>query len=325
MNPNFAHTVLKMNEFGKNRQPFVFLFDFDLKETRIYKWDDSAIWWSTPEYSNFEHGTVDPKKLVWQTEPVSYPSYKKAFDLVQSHIRKGDSYLLNLTMPSEITTNYTLPEIFRASRSPYKVYLENCFVCFSPEIFVRIANRKIASYPMKGTIDASLPNAADRLRADKKEMAEHSTIVDLIRNDLSMVADCVTVKRFCYLDHIKSNQTSLLQMSSEICGMLPPDYYRHLGDIFARLLPAGSISGAPKKKTIEIIKKAENYGRGYYTGIFGIFDGTNVDSCVLIRFIEQKRGQLIYKSGGGITCQSTCEKEYEELIKKIYVPLAGNN
>ncbi len=325
MNDNFAHTIQRMNELGRSRQPFAFLFDFDLKKTLVFRWDDDVIRWSVPEHSNTGQRPTIPKKLVWETEPVPYLSYKKAFDLVQSHIYKGDSYLLNLTMPAKVTTNYTLQEIFWASQSQYKVYLENCFVCFSPEIFVRIANGKISSFPMKGTIDADLPNAAEILRTDKKEVAEHSTIVDLIRNDLSMVADHVTVKRFCYLDRIKSSQAGLLQMSSEISGTLPSDYYKHLGDIFARLLPAGSISGAPKKKTIEIIKKAENYSRGYYTGIFGIFDGTDVDSCVLIRFIEQEQGQLIYKSGGGITYQSNCEKEYDELIKKIYVPLAGND
>ena len=175
---------------------------------------------------------------------------------------------------------------------------------------------------MKGTIDARIPNAAYTLKNDRKELAEHATIVDLIRNDLSMVAEKVGVTRFCYLDRIRSNNADLLQMSSEITGRLPANYLEHLGDIFARLIPAGSICGAPKRKTLEIINNAENYDRGYYTGIFGIFDGAAVDSCVLIRYLEKQNGQLIYKSGGGITHLSTCEKEYQELIKKIYVPVA---
>jgi len=87
------------------------------------------------------------------------------------------------------------------------------------------------------------------------------------------------------------------------------------------MLPAGSISGAPKKKTIEIIREVEGYERGFYTGIFGYFDGKNLDSAVAIRFIEKQGEKLIFKSGGGITYQSDWEKEYEEMQKKVYVPI----
>jgi para-aminobenzoate synthetase component 1 len=109
-------------------------------------------------------------------------------------------------------------------------------------------------------------------------------------------------------------------MSSEISGELPLNYYETLGDLIFKLLPAGSISGAPKKKTVEIIRQAEQYDRGFYTGIFGIFDGENLDSGVMIRFIEQTAEGLFYKSGGGITAKSNCSEEYQELIAKIYVP-----
>ena len=87
------------------------------------------------------------------------------------------------------------------------------------------------------------------------------------------------------------------------------------------MLPAGSITGAPKQKTVKIIRETEGYDRGYYTGVFGIFDGRDLDSCVLIRFIENIEGQLVYKSGGGITFQSDPWKEYNEMIKKVYVPV----
>jgi len=86
-------------------------------------------------------------------------------------------------------------------------------------------------------------------------------------------------------------------------------------------LPAGSITGAPKQETVNIIKEAEKYHRGYYSGIFGYFDGDNVDSCVMIRFLEKQDNKLCFKSGGGITFQSDCRKEYRELIQKIYVPV----
>jgi len=110
-------------------------------------------------------------------------------------------------------------------------------------------------------------------------------------------------------------------VSSHITGVLPAGYLSNLGDIIFKLLPAGSISGAPKEKTIEIIKAAEQYDRGYFTGIFGLFDGTSVDSAVMIRYIEKQGDDFWFKSGGGITAKSNLEKEYQELIDKVYVPV----
>ena len=86
------------------------------------------------------------------------------------------------------------------------------------------------------------------------------------------------------------------------------------------LLPAGSITGTPKKSTVDILKNVENYDRGFYTGIFGIFDGKSLQSFVLIRFIEKIEDELFYKSGGGITLDSDLKLEYEELINKVYLP-----
>jgi len=172
---------------------------------------------------------------------------------------------------------------------------------------------------MKGTIAADIPNAKAIILADKKEKAEHSTIVDLIRNDLNLVATKVKVERFRYVEKIRTRQKDLLQVSSEITGSLPTNYAEQIGDILMKLLPAGSISGAPKKKTVEIIQAAEGQERGYYTGVFGYFDGKNLDSGVMIRYIEKNANGLYYRSGGGITTFSDCEKEYQELLDKIYV------
>jgi len=174
---------------------------------------------------------------------------------------------------------------------------------------------------MKGTIDASLPDAEQLILSDAKELSEHVTIVDLIRNDLSGVAKNVEVNRFRYIEKIKTNQKDLLQVSSEIAGDLSDDYASHIGSILISLLPAGSISGAPKKKTIQIIQEAEKEKREFYTGVFGYFDGENLDSAVMIRFIEQAGNDFYYRSGGGITAQSEAEKEYQEAIDKIYVPI----
>jgi para-aminobenzoate synthetase component 1 len=174
---------------------------------------------------------------------------------------------------------------------------------------------------MKGTIDARLPDAQNTLTTDPKEINEHNTIVDLIRNDLSKVAKEVQVKRFRYLDKIKTQKNEIYHTSSEIRGKLPPDWKSQLPDLLLSMLPAGSICGAPKAKTVSIIQEVEQDPRGYYTGIFGYFDGEELDSAVNIRFIEEKNNQLLYRSGGGITFLSDMESEYNELIEKIYVPV----
>ena len=129
------------------------------------------------------------------------------------------------------------------------------------------------------------------------------------------------VEQFRYIDTVSTHAGSLLQVSSRITGALPGDYHARIGSIIAALLPAGSVTGAPKKKTVEIIRKAENYDRGYYTGICGYFDGSTLDSGVMIRYIEKNGDNLFFKSGGGITVYSDPEKEYQELIDKVYVPV----
>jgi para-aminobenzoate synthetase component 1 len=99
-------------------------------------------------------------------------------------------------------------------------------------------------------------------------------------------------------------------------------YLGSIGDIVVKLLPAGSVTGAPKARTVEIIAEVENAQRGYYTGVFGYFDGSKLDSGVMIRFIERKNDKYFYRSGGGITTQSVVESEYQEAIDKVYVPIA---
>ena len=107
------------------------------------------------------------------------------------------------------------------SRAPYKLLFGDQFTVFSPEPFIRIEDGMIRSNPMKGTIDASIPDAEAKLLNDRKELFEHNTIVDLIRNDLSMISSSVKVDRFRYIEKISTNRKDLLQMSSEISGRLP--------------------------------------------------------------------------------------------------------
>ncbi|GAA5220727.1 aminodeoxychorismate synthase component I [Membranihabitans marinus] len=268
---------------------------------------------------------IQEKDFTFNPNPLSFEEYLKKFEAVQAEISAGNTYLLNLTAQTPLNTNMSLLDIYHHSKAKYKVYLKDKFVVFSPETFVQIQGKSIKTFPMKGTIDADIPNAVDILTHDKKEMAEHASIVDLLRNDLGKVSKNVVVNRFRYFDYVETSHKNLWQVSSEIEGQLPEDFYGNLGTILFNLLPAGSITGVPKANTVNIISEVEEYDRGFYTGVLGFFDGYNLDSAVMIRFIEQFPNQLVYKSGGGIHSLSQAFNEYEELIQKIYVPIPRNH
>ncbi len=315
----------QMNEWGSAGIPFLFIIDFEQQKPLIFRLDEidpARLLYDINGVSNSNYTGRGGKKLRPQLmkHPGSYEEYLRKFDIVKNEIALGNTFLLNLTCSTPVDLNVSLRDIFDAGNARYRLWLRDEFVCFSPEIFVSISNGKIRSFPMKGTIDATIPDAENVILNDPKETAEHYTIVDLIRNDLSIVAKNVRVKRFRYFDLIRTDTKNLLQVSSEICGDLENGYESALGDIIFSLLPAGSVSGAPKKKTTEIIAEAEGISRGYYTGIAGIFDGENLDSGVLIRFIEKRGNGYFYRSGGGITSFSDPQSEYREMIDKIYVP-----
>ena len=366
----------KINQLASQDEPFLFVINYQGDKAFIRLLSDinpeeclfdfegrgnlSHVWKKT-----WKEGTSEKEiwkeeisETTWQIEPPLYEDYERSFNIVKSNIMAGNSYLTNLTCRVPVSCNLSLEEIFHRAKGKYKLLLrrkrtqaedkahlkeenieENLtpFVCFSPETFVRIKGGRIYSYPMKGTLDASLPNAEKLLMEDRKEAAEHATIVDLIRNDLSRVAEDVRVDKYRYIDVLHTNKGDILQTSSEISGRLPEDYPHHLGEILDAQLPAGSITGAPKDKTMQIIQEAEGYDRGFYTGIMGIYDQGELNSAVMIRFIEEEEEvfpsktenrmnyeairKLYFKAGGGITSKSDCRKEYEEVIQKIYLPI----
>ena len=313
----------KVSHLAKEKIPFFFLIDFELQHPLVVKLEDAkshGLQFDVNGISNFTNASSLNTTPHIKGIPIEKSSFKTRFNNVKEHIHKGDTFLLNLTFSTPLESNHELQELFFMAKAPYKLHYRDKFVVFSPECFVRINNNKIHTYPMKGTIDASVEFAEKKLIADSKELREHNTIVDLLRNDLSMVAKQVHVKKFRYIDRIITNAGEILQTSSEIVGTLPDKWQNDLGRILVKLLPAGSVSGAPKKKTLEIISKNENGSRGYYTGVFGVFDGVNLDSAVAIRFIEKKNDQLFYRSGGGITALSNMDSEYQEIKQKIYVP-----
>lgn len=322
MNQQVKDTIKQMNDWGKNGEPFLFLINFDLEKAEAFSPEYAIandIWVSMPGFTN-RNKAWKPSGFHFYKTPVDYPRYQRAFNRAMNAINRGDTFLLNLTFPTSLDTNLTIGQIFDAGNARYRMKYKDQFVVFSPEPFISIKGNTIATFPMKGTIDASVEDAENKLLTDKKEIAEHNTIVDLLRNDLNMVSKKVKVSRFRYIERIKTHERELLQTSSTITGELEPGWNKRVGDILLKLLPAGSISGAPKMKTVEIIRDAEGYDRGWFTGIFGYFDGTGLETAVMIRFIENRNGKFIFKSGGGITHFSTCEQEYRELIEKVYLP-----
>ena len=315
---------IQMDELSHQKVPFFFIIDFLVDKVEVFTEDEiskNGLLIDFQGFSSVKKQEALRKEIEWRSFPESLKSFKKGFDHVQKNIRQGNSYLTNYTRKTKIETNLSLDEIFHHSQAKYKVLYKDFFVFFSPETFVKIVDDKILTFPMKGTIDASVKNAAEVLKNDKKEKAEHYTVVDLLRNDLSMVADDVKVGKFQHIDFLKTKQKDLYAMSSEISGNLKSDFKGKVGSIMQKLLPAGSILGAPKPKTLEIILEAEGFERGFYTGVCGWFDGKNLDSCVMIRFIEKEGDQLYFKSGGGITHMSRLEDEYQEMKNKIYVPI----
>ena len=283
--------IRQMNYLGQSCRPFIFIINYQQDASYIEavsSVDPAEILYNLNGFTNqpmFAENNIaflSRKRLRWQSFPESLATYQHSFDIVQRNIFAGNSFLTNLTCRTPVETNLTLKDIYCYSKAMYKLWVRDAFTVFSPEIFIRIHNGRIYSYPMKGTINASTPSADRLLINDPKETAEHATIVDLIRNDLSMVAEQVSVSRYRYIDKLQTNQGSILQTS---------------------------------------IKEAETYDRGFYTGIMGYFDGKDLDSAVMIRFVEQEGGKMYFKSGGGITSQSDVENEYNEMKQKVYVPI----
>ena len=319
--------VRNVNRYAASGTPFLFLINYAATRCLLYtlpRAQAAGVLFDIDGTCNYTRPTPSaqtPLRLIPHPEP--FEAYRRRFEVIQEGLRRGDSFLANLSLRTPVEPIGAPEQLFHAARALYKIYLPGRFVCFSPEIFVRISSDGIiSSHPMKGTIDATIPDARAKILADPKEAAEHATITDLIRNDLSRVASGVHVARYRYIDEIRTRNGALLQVSSQVSGTLPADWRDHLGEILSELLPAGSISGAPKAATVRLIARAEQHDRGFYTGICGLFNGSALSTGVLIRFLEQTpAGEYFFHSGGGITIHSDCLSEYREVMEKIYIPV----
>jgi para-aminobenzoate synthetase component 1 len=315
-----------LNDLGAKGTPFVFFLSY--KKDRLYyavkeEWVNNAdLLFNFPNQASLEPQLAIHHSPILEYTPPSLEVYQTAFNKVKKALHYGDTYLLNLTFESKVKSNLSLRDLYPLVNAKFKALFLKKYLFFSPEIFVQIEDNILSTYPMKGTIDAQIPKAEESLLQNKKEMAEHNTIVDLLRNDISIVGQNTIVEKYRYIDELNTHKGSLLQASSKISTELQSNWQSQIGDIIDAITPAGSISGAPKARTCELIDEIEDYQRGFYTGICGIFDGECFNSGVMIRFLERKNnGDLVFKSGGGIHHLSTLQDEYDELIQKIYLPI----
>ncbi|SET52414.1 anthranilate synthase component I [Paenibacillus sp. NFR01] len=243
----------------------------------------------------------------------------------KEYIRAGDIFQVVLSQRMHIETEVSPLHVYRMLRtlnpSPYMYYLkmdEEIIVGTSPEALVKVDGSRVETRPIAGTRPRGANEAEDKalaaeLLADEKERAEHLMLVDLGRNDLGRVSTFGTVKCDSFMEIEKYSH--VMHMVSNVSGTLAEgkDFF----DAFLSCLPAGTVSGAPKLRAMEIIAELEREARGAYAGAIGYlgFSG-NMDSCITIRTIIFRKGRAYVQAGAGIVWDSVPEKEYEETVNK---------
>jgi anthranilate synthase component 1 len=241
------------------------------------------------------------------------------------YIRAGDIFQVVISQRLAVPLEVDPFEVYRTLRvvnpSPFMFFLRtpHCtLVGSSPEIMVRVVDGKVTVRPLAGTrrrgrTEGEDQQLADELLADPKERAEHVMLVDLGRNDVGRVAeygsveisDVMVIERYSHVMHITSNVT----------GQLTED--RDAFDALAACLPAGTVSGAPKVRAMEIIDEVEPHRRGPYAGAVGYIDfAGNMDTCIALRTIVVKDNVAYVQAGAGIVADSVPEREYEETLNK---------
>ena len=273
--------------------------------------------------------TYDPITLPksWQ-ELTSAEEYKAAIEHIHHHIRQGDTYQVNYTV--QLQQNLTADPFAIYNRlvveqnAHYNAFIQHddvSIISISPELFFKKDGDKLTTRPMKGTTNRGLTSETDLgqarwLAQDQKNRSENMMIVDLLRNDMNRISKIGSedVKSLCQVEQY----STVWQMTSTIETQLLTN--RSLCDVFQALFPCGSITGAPKIATMEIIKKVEKQPRGVYCGAIGILvpQGPSIFN-VAIRTLQMEETKAIYGVGGGITWDSNWESEYEETKQKAAV------
>jgi anthranilate synthase component 1 len=256
---------------------------------------------------------------------VSKETFMANVDAAKAYIRAGDIFQVVLSQRFEIETDVSPLHVYRVLRtinpSPYMYVLkmdDEVIVGTSPELLVRVEDDRVETRPIAGTRPRGRTEAEDarlaaELLADEKERAEHLMLVDLGRNDIGKVSEFGSVKCDTFMQIEKYSH--VMHLVSNVSGQLAQD--KDFFDAFLSCLPAGTVSGAPKLRAMEIIAELENEARGAYAGAIGYlgFSG-NLDTCITIRTIIFKRGKAYIQAGAGIVWDSVPEKEYEETVNK---------
>jgi len=263
----------------------------------------------------------------WQ-EVTSEADYEKAISQIHHHLRQGDTYQVNYTVQLKQDLSVNPFAIYNRmvveQEAGYNAYVEHdemAVISMSPELFFEQNDRELTTRPMKGTTQRGVTDQEDLAQAswleqDPKNRSENMMIVDLLRNDMNRISGVGSehVERLCQVEQY----STVWQMTSTIKSQLRPDV--DLVEIFRSLFPCGSITGAPKIATMEIIKDLEPQPRGVYCGTIGLLlpNGQRIFN-VAIRTIQLHQGKAIYGVGGGITGDSTWESEYREVHQKAAV------
>ena len=263
----------------------------------------------------------------WKEE-VEAPAYQKAIETIHHHIRQGDTYQVNYTVQLSQELKSDPLAIYNRlvveQKAHYNAFIQHddvSILSISPELFFEQDDRLLTTRPMKGTTRRGLTNQADLkeaawLEADPKNRAENMMIVDLLRNDMNRISEIGSeqVTRLCQVEQY----STVWQMTSTIESRLRAEV--DLVQTFRALFPCGSITGAPKISTMEIIHKTEKAPRGVYCGTIGILlpKGKRIFN-VAIRTLQMQGNQAIYGVGGGITWDSKWESEYQETKQKSAV------
>ena len=263
----------------------------------------------------------------WKEE-VEAPAYQEAIKTIHHHIRQGDTYQVNYTVQLSQELKADPLAIYNRlvveQKAHYNAFIQHddvSILSISPELFFEQDDRLLTTRPMKGTTHRGLTNQEDLqeaawLEADPKNRAENMMIVDLLRNDMNRISEIGSeqVTRLCQVEQY----STVWQMTSTIESRLRPEV--DLVQTFRALFPCGSITGAPKISTMEIIHKAEKAPRGIYCGTIGILlpKGKRIFN-VAIRTLQMQGNQAIYGVGGGITWDSKWESEYQETKQKSAV------
>ena len=263
----------------------------------------------------------------WKEE-TSAENYEKAIAQIHHHLRQGDTYQVNYTVQLKQDLSANPFAIYNRmvveQEAGYNAYVEHdemAVISMSPELFFEQNDRELTTRPMKGTTQRGVTDQEDLAQAswleqDPKNRSENMMIVDLLRNDMNRISEVGSehVERLCQVEQY----STVWQMTSTIKSQLREDV--DLVAIFRSLFPCGSITGAPKIATMEIIKDLEPQPRGVYCGTIGLLlpNGRRIFN-VAIRTIQLYKGQAIYGVGGGITWDSTWESEYREVHQKAAV------